>query len=260
MATVNMSMQTTGNTRSRHRAAAIVAKLATVRATRPDLADWCERVPAAAELLCIPPWEARWAALPDAAHGTASLLAAWATPTPAGARLPAAFAALAEAQALAAHGVAAWPPASEHPELIARCLVGLSATPAAVAHAIALAGDQAALAAALQERAGRALDAAVLLANLPPNAHATMLAAAAAAPRHAQCGARRRLHDPRARHRAGERRAAAQCFGRLRDRTSGCRGAPRPPGRAAAVGAGPQRGWRSCERRAAIRRRIERIR
>ncbi len=162
--------------------AALLAALANVRAARPDLADWCDRVPAVAALFCTAPWAARWAALPDAAQGTATLLTAWADADHGTVRpLPDALAALAEAQTLAAHGVCAWPPASAEPALVARCLIGLSATPAVVIRSLADSNDTHALAAALDERAARALDAAVLLAGLPAPALATLLEAAAAA-------------------------------------------------------------------------------
>src|SRR6266508_1556862 len=156
--------------------AALLAALANVRAARPDLADWCDRVPAVAALFCTAPWAARWAALPDAAQGTATLLTAWADADHGTVRpLPDALAALAEAQTLAAHGVCAWPPASAEPALVARCLIGLSATPAVVIRSLADSNDTHALAAALDERAARALDAAVLLAGLPAPALATLL-------------------------------------------------------------------------------------
>src|ERR1044071_1324489 len=88
---------------------ALLAAMANVRATRPDLADWCERAPAVAALFCAEPWASRWAALPDAAEGTATLLMAWAgSDLEAAAPLPEALAALAEAQALAAQGAGTW--------------------------------------------------------------------------------------------------------------------------------------------------------
>src|SRR6266508_2875102 len=209
--------------------AALLAALANVRAARPDLADWCDRVPAVAALFCTAPWAARWAALPDAAQGTATLLTAWADADHGTVRpLPDALAALAEAQTLAAHGVCAWPPASAEPALVARCLIGLSATPAVVIRSLADSNDTHALAAALDERAARALDAAVLLAGLPAPALAKLDCTSAAC--------------------AAELAAAEDALGRpAQARTAWARALARNPalGRAAV--------WLACRARAAGR-------
>jgi len=182
MTRANLSLQTTQITSALNDPVALLAALADVRVARPDLADWCDRVPAVAGLFCTSPWATSWPALPDAAHGTATLLMTWAGPAlEAATALPEPLAALAEAQALARQGTGAWPPASAEPALVARCLVGLSATPAVVVRDLAAANDVPALAAALDERVTRALDAAVLLAGVPAPALGTLLEAAAAA-------------------------------------------------------------------------------
>src|SRR5262245_34428135 len=182
MTRANLSLQTTQITPAPNDPVALLAALANVRVARPDLADWCDRVPAVAGLFSTSPWAARWPALPDAACGTATLLMTWAGPDlKAAAPLPGPLAALAEAQALASQGAGAWPPASAELALVARCLVGISATPAAVVRDLAAANDIPALAAALDERVTRALDAAVLLAGIPAPAIATLLEAAATA-------------------------------------------------------------------------------
>jgi tetratricopeptide (TPR) repeat protein len=165
---------------SRAQTAAILAALTTMRSTRPDLADWCERVPALLELLGAEPWAGRWAQLPDAAQGTAALLAAWAEPEHGLAPKPEALAAFRIAGVLAAQAAAPWPPADHQPALVARCLMGLSANPLAPLRTIAHARDAAALAEALDEPNARAIDMSALLADLPAPALVALLSAAAA--------------------------------------------------------------------------------
>ncbi|MFN8570052.1 MAG: hypothetical protein U0Z44_21510 [Kouleothrix sp.] len=169
---------------SRAQTAAILAALTTMRSARPDLADWCERVPALLELLGAEPWAGRWAQLPDAAQGTAALLAAWAEPEHGLAPRPEALAAFRIAGVLAAQAAAPWPPADHQPALVARCLMGLSANPLAPLRTIAHARDAAALAEALDEPNARAMTWSALLADQP--APALVLPSAAAATAHPQ--------------------------------------------------------------------------
>jgi tetratricopeptide (TPR) repeat protein len=180
MGTAIMSEQATPTAASDH-APALLAALATVRAIRPDLAEWCERVPVVAPLFCTAPWAARWATLPDASAGSAALLLAWQGAERAPAPAPDGLVALATAQALDADPNMAWPHAGAALALVARCLIGLAAQPAQVARRLALAGAASALAAALDEPAAQSLDASALLAELPATALPALLAAAAEA-------------------------------------------------------------------------------